>query len=430
MQTEQIVKLVVIIVLILLSAFFSSAETSLSTIGEIRARAFVEEGRNGAKLLLKVLEQYSKMLSAVLIGNNIVNIAVSSLVTMLVMDLWGNEAVSIGTGVLTLVILLFGEIIPKNAAKIKADKMALLYAPVIFGLMWVLTPVIWIVDKISHGIMWCLRIDPNAKNAMTEAELRTYVDVSHEDGVIESGEKVMINNVFDFSDSNAKDIMVPRIDMVCVEEQAKYDEVLEIFKKHMYTRIPVYMEEPDNVVGLINVKDFILIEDKKNFKISDILRETYYTYEYKKTADLLKELRKTSFSVAIVLSEYGVCVGMVTLEDLLEEIVGEIRDEYDADEAEFIKKVEKNAYLIDASRKIDDVNDALELSLDSEDYDSIAGLVLEILDRIPENGDEVVTEDGIKIKVQETQQNRIKKVLLRIPEKDVQNEQEADNIIA
>ena len=197
----------------------------------------------------------------------------------------------------------------------------------------------------------------------------------------------------------------------------------------MYTRIPVYREEPDNVVGLINVKDFILIEDKKNFKISDILRETYYTYEYKKTADLLKELRKTSFSVAIVLSEYGVCVGMVTLEDLLEEIVGEIRDEYDADEAEFIKKVEKNAYLIDASRKIDDVNDALELSLDSEDYDSIAGLVLEILDRIPENGDEVVTEDGIRIKVQETQQNRIKKVLLRIPEKDVQNEQEADNCI-
>lgn len=430
MQTEQVVKLVVIVVLILLSAFFSSAETAMSTIGEIKARTFVEEGRKGAKILQKVLESYSKMLSAILIGNNIVNIAVSSLVTMLVMDIWGNEAVSIGTGVLTLVILLFGEIIPKNAAKIKADKIALFYASIIYGLMWVLTPVIWIVDKISYGIMWCLRIDPNTKNAITEAELRTYVDVSHEDGVIESGEKVMINNVFDFSDSVAKDIMVPRIDMVCIEEQAKYEELLEVFKTHMYTRIPVYREEPDNVVGIVNVKDFILIEDKKNFKISDILRETYYTYEFKKTADLLKELRKTSYSVALVLSEYGACVGMVTLEDLLEEIVGEIRDEYDADEAEFIKKVEKNAYLIDASRKIDDVNDALGLSLNSEDYDSIAGLILEILDRIPENGDEVVTDEGIRIRVQETRQNRIIKVLLRIPQEEINNPSEDDNIIA
>lgn len=416
MESEQIIKLIVIVVLILLSAFFSSAETALSTIGEIKVRAWVEEGKKGSLILQKVIENYSKMLSAILIGNNIVNIAVSSIVTMFTMEMWGNAAVSVGTGVLTLVILLFGEIVPKNTAKIKADTMSLLYAPVIFGLMWILTPVIWIVDKISYAILWCLRIDPNAKAAITEAELRTYVDVSHEDGVIESGEKVMINNVFDFSDSVAKDIMVPRIDMICVEENAKYDEVLSVFREHMYTRIPVYREEPDNVIGIINVKDFILIDDKKGFKISDILRETFYTYEFKKTADLLRELRKTSFSVALVLSEYGACVGMVTLEDLLEEIVGEIRDEYDADEEEFIKKVEKNAYIIDASRKIDDVNDALGLELDSEEYDSIAGLVLEILDRIPEKGDEVITEEGIKIRVQATEQNRIKKVLLRIPE--------------
>lgn len=416
MESEQIIKLVVIVVLIMLSAFFSSAETALSTVGEVKARAFAEAGRKGATLLQKVLERYSKMLSAILIGNNIVNIAASSLVTIFVMDVWGNEAVSIGTGVLTLVVLLFGEIVPKNAAKLKADNMALVYAPIVYGLMWILTPVIWIVEKISIAIMWCLRIDPNAKNAMTEAELRTYVDVSHEDGVIESGEKVMINNVFDFSDSVAKDIMVPRIDMICAPENAKYDEIMELFREHMYTRVPVYRDEPDNIVGIINVKDFILIDDKKGFKISNILRDTYYTYEYKKTADLLKELRKTSYSVALVLSEYGACVGMVTLEDLLEEIVGEIRDEYDAEEDEFIKKVEKNAYLIDARRKIDDVNDALELSLDSEEYDSIAGLVLEILDRIPEKGDEVVTKEGIKIKVQETEANRIKKVLLRIPE--------------
>jgi len=421
LASNQIVKLIIIIVLILLSAFFSSAETALSTISEIKVRTWVEEGKKGASILQYVIEHYSKMLSAILIGNNIVNIAVSSLVTVFTMEIWGNAAVSIGTGILTLVILLFGEIVPKNTAKIKTDFISIVYAPVIYGLMWVLTPVIWIIDKISYAIMWCLRIDPNAKKAITEAELRTYVDVSHEDGVIESGEKVMINNVFDFSDSVAKDIMVPRIDMICVEQQAKYDEVLAVFREHMYTRIPVYVDEPDNVVGIINVKDFILIDDKKSFKITDILRDTYYTFEYKKTADLLRELRKTSYSVALVLSEYGACVGMVTLEDLLEEIVGEIRDEYDADEEEFIKKVEKNAYIIDASRKIDDVNDALNLELDSEEYDSIAGLVLEILDRIPEKGDEVVTDDGIRIKVQATEQNRIKKVMLRIPEETDNN---------
>jgi len=418
LDSSQIIKLVTIVLLLILSAFFSSAETALSTIGEIKVRAFVEEQRKGAVILQKVIDNYSKMLSAILIGNNIVNIAVSSLVTLFTIELWGNAYVSVGTGVLTLIVLIFGEIVPKNAAKIKADIMALVYAPVIYGLMWLLTPVIRIVELISKGIMFCLRIDPNEKSSITEAELRTYVDASHEDGVIESEEKVMINNVFDFSDSVAKDIMVPRIDMVCVEEHAKYDEVLEIFRQHMYTRIPVFREEPDNIIGLINVKDFILVEDKRSFTIADILRETYYTYEFKKTADLLMELRKTTYSMAFVLSEYGTCVGMVTLEDLLEEIVGEIRDEYDADEEEFIKKVEKNAYIIDARRKIDDVNDELGLNLDSEDYDSIAGLVLQILDRIPEQGDEVVTEDGIKLKVYATEENRITKVMLRIPEQD------------
>ncbi len=416
MDSSQIIKLIVIIVLILLSAFFSSAETALSTIGEIKVRSLVEENKKGSHILQKVIERYSKMLSAILIGNNIVNIAASSLVTVFTMEIWGNAYISVGTGVLTLVVLLFGEIIPKNAAKIKADIVALIYAPVIYALMLVLTPVIWIVDKIANAIMWCLKIDPNSKAAMTEAELRTFVDVSHEDGVIESGEKVMINNVFDFSDSVARDIMVPRIDMICVEEHAKYDEVLEVFKQHMYTRIPVYRDEPDNIIGLINVKDFILVEDKRQFTIADIMRDTYYTYEYKKTADLLMELRKTIYSVAFVLSEYGICVGMVTLEDLLEEIVGEIRDEYDADEEELIKKVEKNAYIIDASRKIDDVNDELGLKLDSEDYDSIAGLVIQILDRMPEAGDEVETEEGIRIKVHTIDQNRIKKVILRIPD--------------
>ncbi|MCR5399372.1 MAG: hemolysin family protein, partial [Lachnospiraceae bacterium] len=277
-----------------------------------------------------------------------------------------------------------------------------------------------IVDHIAHAIMWLLHINPHEKSLMTEAELRTFVDVSHEDGVIESDEKKLINNVFDFSDSIAKEIMIPNIDMVCVEDTDSYDEVMEVFKDCMYTRLPVYRSERDNIIGLVNIKDFILVEDKKNFRIEDIMRSGYYTYEYKKTSDLLMELRQSTNSMAFVVSEYGVCVGMVTLEDLLEEIVGEIRDEFDEEEKEFIKKVEKDVYIIDGSRKIDDVNDALGLKLDSEEYDSIAGLILEQIDRMPVEGDEVRLEDGVVLKANEVDNNRITKVRLTIQKEETE----------
>jgi len=269
-------------------------------------------------------------------------------------------------------------------------------------------------------LMKLLHIDTSKRTAMTETELRTYVEVSHEDGVIESEEREMIYNVFDFSDAVAKDIMIPRIDMVTIEENAGYDELMAVFRDCMYTRIPVYKEDRDNIIGLVNIKDFILVNDKETFRVADIIRDAYYTYEYKKTADLLMEMKETINNVAFVLSEYGACAGMITLEDLLEEIVGEIRDEYDEDEDEFIKKVGKDAYLIDGNRKLDDINDELDTNLESEDYDSIAGLVLQILDRMPTIGEEVTTEDGIRIKVETVHQNRITKVLLRLPEESTE----------
>ncbi len=416
MDTYSITQCIVIFVLLCLSAFFSSAETSLTTVNTIKIRSLADAGNKRAITLLKIIDNHGKMLSTILIGNNIVNIVASSLTTTLSIKIFGNYAVGIATGILTLVILLFGEIVPKNMAMFKSEELALLYSPIIYILMFILTPVIFIIDKVANVILIALKIDPKHRNAMTETELRTYVDVSHEDGVIESEEKEMIYNVFDFSDSVAKDIMIPRIDMICIEENAGYDKLMALFRESMYTRIPVYKEEHENIIGLVNMKDFILVNDKSTFHVSDIIRDAYYTYEYKKTADLLLELRETTNNVAFVLSEYGACVGMITLEDLLEEIVGEIRDEYDADEDEFIKKVGKNSYLIDGSRKLDDINDELDTDLSSEDYDSIAGLVLQILDRMPVLNDEVVTEDGIKIKVEAVHQNRITKVLLRLPE--------------
>lgn len=416
MDTASIIQLVTLIVLLGLSAFFSSAETSLTTINPIKIRALIDNGNARAVTLQKVTEQHGKMLSTILIGNNIVNISASSLATTMAIELWGNYAVGIATGILTLLVLLFGEILPKNAAMIKSESLALFYAPVIYGLMFLLTPVIFIIDHVAGFFLKLFHINPGQKNLMTENELRTYVDVSHEDGVIESEEKEMIINVFDFSDSVAKDIMIPRIDMVTIEENAGYDELMALFRECMYTRIPVYKEDRDNVIGLVNIKDFILVNDIQTFRVADIIRDAYYTYEYKKTADLLMEMKETTNNVAFVLSEYGACAGMITLEDLLEEIVGEIRDEYDEDEDEFIKKVGKDAYLIDGNRKLDDINDELDTNLESEDYDSIAGLVLQILDRMPTVGEEVTTEDGIRIKVETVHQNRITKVLLRLPE--------------
>ncbi len=414
MDTDGVMQLIALIILVLLSAFFSSAETSLTTVNRVRLKALAEEGNRRAKTALEVLDKYGKMLSAILIGNNIVNLSASALATTLAIHI--HFTVGIATAILTVVILIFGEIVPKNMAMINSEKMALLYASMISGLMKLLTPLIFVIDSLAKGIMKLFRVDADKKTAMTENELRTYVEVGHEDGVIESEEREMIYNVFDFGDAVAKDVMIPRIDMVTVDKEATYEEVMEVFKDCMYTRIPVFEEDKDNIIGLINIKDFILVEDKAKFKISDILRQAYYTYEFKKTADLLVEMRQKCFNVAFVLNEYGGTAGMITLEDLLEEIVGEIRDEYDSDEEQLIQKMQDRTYLVEGSMKLSDINDELGTDLQSEDYDSIGGLIIEHLDRVPEDGAQIVTDQGIRLQVQGVSQNRILKVIMELPE--------------
>lgn len=416
MDTSGVIQLITILILLLLSAFFSSAETALTTVNKVRIRSLVEEGSKKAVVVSKVLDNYSKMLSAILIGNNIVNISVSSLVTTLTIRVWGNAFVSLTTGLLTLLILMFGEIVPKTWAMYNAEKISLLYGRIIYFLMLILTPVIFLVDKISNGILHLLKIDDKKKALMTENELKTYVDVSHEDGVIESEEREMIYNVFDFSDALAKDIMIPRINMVTASVEDSYEDLLEIFRASMYTRIPVYEDDKDNIIGLVNIKDFILVTNHDTFRISNIMRKAHYTYEFKKTADLMMEMREKTINVAFVLNEYGSTVGMITLEDLLEEIVGEIRDEYDADEEDFIQQMDDNQYLVVGSMKLDDINDALDTHFESEDYDSIGGIILECLDRLPVDGEEVTLPDQTRLKVQGIDQNRITKVLITLPD--------------
>lgn len=415
MDAPGVIQLIFVAFLVFLSGFFSSAETAFSTVNRVRMRTLEEEGSKRAARVNKILENYSKMLSSILIGNNIVNLTASSLATTLAMRI--NLATGIATGILTIIVLLCGEIVPKTWAMLSSEKISLAYSGIIYGLMQVMTPVIYIVDKMSNGILRLMHIDPTKKiTTMTEADLRTYVEVSHEDGVIESEEREMIYNVFDFSDAQAKDIMIPRINMVTVDINDSYSEVMAVFRESMYTRLPVYQDDNDNIIGLINIKDFILCEDENNFHVKDILRDAHYTYEFKKVADLLYELRETTTNVTFVLNEYGATVGMITLEDLLEEIVGEIRDEYDEDEEELIQELDEHTYLVEGSMKLDDINDELDTELGSEDYDSIGGLIIECLDRLPEDNEEVTLENGIHLKVQGIEQNRIVKVLITLPE--------------
>lgn len=413
METSDILQLVILVALLSASAFFSSAETALMTSNKLKIRNLAENGDKRAGKVLDITANTDKMLSAILIGNNIVNLSASSLSTTLTLKIFGSSLVAIATGILTFLILVFGEITPKNVASKNAEDMALKYIGIISALMVILTPVIYIVNKVA-GIVISIFNKNNDDNAtVTEDELRAMVEVSHEDGVIEKEEKKMIVNVVDFGDTVAGDIMVPRVDMVMVDVNASYDEIFEVFKEDRYTRIPVYEDSPDNVIGILNVKDFLLIEDKKNFAIKEYLRETLYTYEYKKTSSLMMDMRKTGANIVIVLDEYGITVGLITLEDMLEEIVGEIRDEFDADEDEGITKLSENEYLIDGSTNLDDINERIGLELSSEEYESVGGIIMEKLGRIPVEG-EVVAFDNIVLTVKKMDHARIEKVGLKL----------------
>lgn len=428
MDSSVPIQAITIVFLILLSAFFSSAETSMTAANRIHIRSLAEQGNKRAITLEKVISNSGKMLSTILIGNNIVNIAASSLATTFTIKVLGNMYIGVATGVMTLLVLLFGEITPKTIATLQADRLALAYARPVYWLMTILTPVIFIVGKLAGGILFVLRIDPNARQGtITEHELRSMVNASQENGVIEREEKQMIYNVFDFGDSSAKDVMIPRIDMTFIDVESTYKELMDIFKEDMHTRFPVFEDNTDNVIGIINVKDLLLYPENEEFSIRKILREPYFTYEYKRTTDLMMEMRKASVNLAIVLDEYGSTAGLVTLEDLLEEIVGEIRDEYDEDEEEPIREIQQNReYEVLGSAKLNDINEVLGTKLESEDYDSIGGYIIEQLDCLPKEGESVTLENGMRLVVDELDKNRIELVHIWLP-KNVEKVPEDDN---
>lgn len=417
MGPSEIGQLITVIILLCLSAFFSSSETALTTVNQIRMRTLADNGDKRAARVLHVTGNPGKMLSAILIGNNIVNLSASSISTSLAIHLFGNTGAGIATGILTFLILIFGEVTPKTMATIKADSMSLTVAAPIGFLMKILTPVIFIINKLSLGLMFLLHVNiKDAQKKMTEEELRTIVDVSQENGVIEHEERDMIHNLFDFGDAEAKEIMVPRIDMTFVQADATYQEVLDIFRQDMFTRLPVYEDSTDNVIGIINMKDFLLQNDTPEFSVRNLLREPYFTYEHKNTADLFLEMRKSSISLAIVLDEYGVTAGLITLEDLLEEIVGEIRDEYDADEEDDITRISDREFYVLGSANLNDVSEALSLHFTSDDYDTIGGYCLGLLDHLPEKNEIILTDNNILLRIDRMEKNRIERIYIRLPE--------------
>ena len=387
MDSGEVLQIGIVIGLLVLSALFSLAETAMADVSKIRIRGLAEAGDKQAQMLMKVFERHGKMINTILICDTAANLAAAILMTLLVTTHFGRQYVWAGAVPAAFLVLILGEIAPKTAAALYAEKLSLALAKPVYGLMVLFTPVLFLVEKLSNLVLLLFRINPKKKpEAITEEDLRTIVEVGHEEGVIESDEKKMIYNVFDFGDSVAKDIMVPRTDMACIDAEATYEEFMEVVREQMYTRYPVYEETTDHVIGIINIKDVLLAERHQEFCIRDYLREPYYTYEYMKTADLMVELRKTQNNIAIVLDEYGATAGLITLEDMLEEIVGEIRDEYDEDEEDFIRRLGPSEYVVEASMHLDDLNDLLGLSLESEDYDSIGGFMIGMLDHLPEQG--------------------------------------------
>ena len=411
MDSSLIIQIILLIILLVISSFFSMSETSLMSLSKIRVRHMVEENVKGSKLVQKLLEEPNKLLGAILIGNNTVNIGASAIATSLALSLFGDKGAAIATGVMTVLILIFGEITPKSIAKQKSEEVALKVCKIINFTVFILKPFVIVFTGISSLFIKLFGGDPKASQPfITQEELRTMVGVSEEEGVLEDVEKEMIFNVFDFSDLQVKDIMIQRVDIIALDSESDYNKVLEVIKEQQFSRIPVFKETIDDIIGILNVKDLI-IEDgtKEAFELLKHTREPFYTFEFKKINEVFNEMKKTRNHIAVVLDEYGGTVGIITIEDLIEEIVGEIEDEYDDERNELIQVIKEDEYIVDGSAKLHEISDLIGVSMESEDLDSVGGLILEELGRIPEEKEEV-SIGNVRFVVEDLDKNRIKKV--------------------
>ena len=414
MESSDYWQIIALIVLLGLSAFFSASETALMSLSKMRIRHMIDENVKGANLIQHLIDDPNKLLGAILIGNNVVNISASALMTALAISYFGNTGVGIATGVMTILVLIFGEITPKSLAAQNAEQIALRVAKPIMLITILIAPLVTVMGAITGVFIRFLGGSTTGKvSLITEEELKTIVNVSHEEGILETSEKKMIHNVFEFGDSKAKDVMTQRTNMIAVDINASYQEVSNLFKKEHFTRIPVFEESPDYIIGIITLKDFVFnVPNPSEFTLFETMRQPFFSYEFKGTLELFSEMRLARTQIAIILDEYGGTAGIVTIEDLVEEIVGEIEDEYDEVQQD-IRVIHDNEYVVEGSTRIEDVNEILGTHIVAEQFDSIGGYIIEIMGKLPESGD-ILVDNDITFKIELVDKNRIEKIRIHI----------------
>lgn len=422
MKTENLVQVIILVIFLMLSSFFSASETALMSISKIKVRHMIESKVKGAEIISKLLDNPGRLLGTILVGNNIVNIGASAIATSLAISYLGDKGVGIATGVMTLLVLVFGEITPKSLAAAHAESIATKVAKPIYTLSFVLNPVVLVLTKITNTIINLLGGEiSDHRPYITEEELKTMVDVGHEEGIIEGEEHQMIHNVFEFTDLQVKEVMIPRTSISAIEVTAGYHEVIEIFRKEQYSRIPVFEESIDQIIGILYLKDLFFRLDKENeFDLKQLLRKTITTFETKRVVDLFEEMRSQQVQIAVVKDEYGGTAGIITMQDIIEEIFGDIDDEYDSDE-HMIDKISDDIYLFEGLARLDDVNDTLLTSYESEHYETIGGFLIGHIGRFPNKGEVILLKDW-KCTVLELHKSRIKKIRMERIEKEMEEE--------
>lgn len=418
---SDVTSFILLIVLVSCSAFFSSSETALVNFNKIRLAQLIKENNKRAVILQNLYEESDKLLSAILVGNNLVNTMISAISTTLATKYFQSSGVGIAVGVATVLILIFGEITPKNFAINNSENIALAVAPFMKVYVTVLTPVIFFFNTVGNLMIKFLGGTVNEKKPLiTKEELSTLVDVSKEEGILKVDETTMIKNIFSFKDLTVQDAMKQRMEIVAVSDEATLDEIFAVFRDNKLSRIPVYRDTIDDIIGILYVKDVFYNMDiekhqitNENFDITKVMREPTFINEFVNISEFFKKMQANNIHIAIVLDEYGGVSGLITLEDVIESIVGDIFDEYDKDEQSEIVKVKDNVYIINAGIKLTDLQEETGIVLPSEDYESLGGYILENLGEIPTNG-QVFEKGRYTFTVISMDKNRIVNVKLVI----------------
>jgi putative hemolysin len=408
--------IVALVVLILASAFFSGSEAALISLSRIHARAMVERGVKGAAAVAHLLEDRNRFLTSILIGNTVVLLAADSLATWLFIRADIPYAALWSTLLMAVLLLLFGEIVPKTIAVANAERWALRLAPVLDRIAWLMTPINSAFLFVTNGIVRLLGVNPLARGPfVTEDDIKSLVNVGAEQNVLEEEERAMIHSVIEFGDTIVREVMTPRLDMVAIEMGWSPRKALDMIIAEGYSKLPVYKSTIDEVVGVVHDRELLIaLADGSlaNAKLRDLMRPVTLVPESKRVSELLREMQRNKFSLAVVVDEYGGTAGLVTMEDLLEEIVGEIRDEHDEGEEEPIRIVSDEEAIIDAGTNIEDVNARLGLHLPHEDFETIGGLTVGLFGRLPQEGEQIDAGDQVRLKIDRTRGRRIVSVRL------------------